>query len=118
MRYSPSFEKQIKVMNIERVLPPWAKVVKTINGLPIYNMNVFENIMAYNQHNLDGYALDYFGTRITYGELPDRVNEYVCGFRSIGITQKDVVTMCLPVSIENVLSLCWHWTAWERSATT
>ena len=88
-----------------RELPSWAKVAKEINGTKIYNMNVFENIMSWNQHTLDVDAFDYFGTRITYKELPDVVNEYICGFRSIGITQEDIVTLCLPVSIENMVSL-------------
>ena len=47
--------------------------------------------MSWNQENLDIPAFDYYGTTITYRELPDRVNEYVCGLRAIGITEKDVV---------------------------
>ncbi len=97
--------KNIKTCDIKRHLPEWAKVVKTVNQTPIYNMNIFENIMSWNQENLDMPAFDYYGTTVTYGELPERVNEYVCGFRALGITDKDVVTLCLPVSIENMLAL-------------
>lgn len=97
--------KNIKTCDIKRHLPEWAKVVKTVNETPIYNMNVFENIMSWNQENLETPAFDYYGKIITYGELPDRVNEYVCGFSALGITEKDVVTLCLPVSIENMLTL-------------
>ena len=95
----------IKTCDIKRHLPEWAKVVKTVNHTPIYNMNIFENIMSWNQENLDALAFDYYGTTITYRELPDKVNEYVCGFRALGITEKDIVTLCLPVSIENMLTL-------------
>lgn len=95
----------IKACDIKRHLPEWATVVKTVNQTPIYNMNIFENIMSWNQENLDAPAFHYYGTTITYRELPDRVNEYVCGFRSLGITEKDIVTLCLPVSIENMLTL-------------
>ncbi len=55
--------------------------------------------MSWNQENLDTAAFDYYGTVITYGELPDKVNEYVCGLRALGVTAKSVVTLCLPVSI-------------------
>lgn len=96
---------RIKTCDIKRHLPEWAKVVKTVNGIDIYNLNVFENIMSWNQENLDVPALDYYGTTITYGELPEKVNEYICGLRSLGITGQDVVTLCLPVSIENMLML-------------
>ena len=88
-----------------RHLPDWAKVVKVINGIPIYNMNIFDNIMSWNQENLDVPAFDYYGNIITYRELPEIVNEYVCGLRSIDITNDDVVTLCLPVSIENMVML-------------
>ena len=103
----PSIDKQskIKTCDIKRKLPEWAKVVKTINGTDIYNMNIFENIMSWNKYHKDVPAFDYYGYQITYGELPERVNEYVCGFRTIGITSEDVVTLCLPVSIENMLTL-------------
>lgn len=97
--------KPVKTCDIERRLPPWASVVKRINSVPIYNMNIFENIMSWNQENLDTPAFDYYGTTITYGELPDKVNEYACGLRALGITEKSVVTLCLPVSIENMLLL-------------
>lgn len=97
--------QQIKTCDMKRHLPSWAKIVKRKNGVPIYNLNIFENIMSWNQENLDIAALDYYGYRITYGELPDKVNEYVCGFKSVGISSSSVVTLCLPVSIENMLSL-------------
>lgn len=102
-----SIKKPIKVKtcDIKRHLPKWAKIVKTVNQTPIYNMNILENIMSWNQENLETAALDYYGYRITYGELPDKVNEYLCGFKSLGITKSSIVTLCLPVSIENMLSL-------------
>ena len=103
----PSIDKPlpIRTCDIRRHLPEWAKVVKTVNHVDLYNLNVFENIMSWNQENLDTAAFDYYGTVITYGELPDKVNEYVCGLRALGVTAKSVVTLCLPVSIENMLLL-------------
>lgn len=97
--------QKLKTVDIQRELPDWTKVVKTVNETKIYDMNIFENIMSWNQHNLDTAAFDYFGNTITYRQLPDMVNEYVCGFNSIGINEKDIVTLCLPVSVENMLSL-------------
>ena len=34
--------KNIKTCDIKRYLPEWAKIVKTVNQTPIYNMNIFE----------------------------------------------------------------------------
>jgi len=88
-----------------RELPSDAKVVETINGINLYNMNTFQNIMSWNQHNLDVPAFDYFGNTITYGQLPKCVEEYAKGFSSLGIKKDSVVTMSLPVTNEYYLSL-------------
>lgn len=97
--------EHLKTCNIKRNLPSWAKVVKNINGLPIYNMNIFDNIMSWNQEHKDIPAFDYYGYQITYGELPKKIEEYVSGLRAMGITNTDVVTLCMPVSIENMMFL-------------
>lgn len=95
----------VRTCDIQRCLPGWAKIVKTVNGVSIYNFNIFENIMSWNKNNLDTPALDYYGTVITYRDLPDKVNDYVCGLRAVGVKEKSVVTLCMPVSIENMLFL-------------
>lgn len=95
----------IKTCNIERRLPEWAKIVRIVNELPIYNINILENILSWNYAHSDVPAFDYYGYQITYGELSDAVNEYICGFRTLGIACSNVITMCLPVCIENMLSL-------------
>ncbi len=59
----------INTSTIKRKFPEWAKIDRVINGVSIYNMNIFDNVMTFNQDNLDGEAFDYFGTVITYREL-------------------------------------------------
>lgn len=61
--------------------------------------------MSWNQHNLNTTALEYFGNKITYGQLPKVVAEYAKGFDSLGIKKDSVVTMSMPVSNEYILSL-------------
>ena len=94
-----------KTCDLKRELPGWVRVAKVINSIPIYNISVFQNIIFWNQHNIDVPAIDYYGNIITYGQLPNKVNEYVCGFKQLGIKEKDVVTISLPPTIENMLSL-------------
>lgn len=95
----------LKTCDIKRILPAYAEVVKIVNGLPIYNINILDNIMSWNQNNLDTPAFDYYGKLITYRELPLKVNEYICAFKSLGISEGSVVTLCMPVSVENMLAL-------------
>ncbi len=99
------YEDHFNTCNIKRKFPEWAKVDREINGLPIYNMNIFDNIMTFNQDNLDGDAFHYFGTRITYGEMPALRDAYARGLKMAGVKDGDVVTICLPVSIENTMLL-------------
>ena len=96
---------QTNTCNIVRKFPEWAKVDRVSNGGKIYNMNIFDNIMTFNQDNLDGDAIDYFGTKITYGELPALREAYAKGLKLAGVKEGDVVTLCLPVSIENLMLL-------------
>ena len=95
----------INTSKIQRKFPEWAKVDRVINGLEIYNMNIFDNIMTFNQDNLDGEAIHYYGTSITYGELPGLRDAYARGLAMAGVKEGDVVTLCMPVSIENTMLL-------------
>jgi len=98
-------DNKIPSYKMVRELPSGAKVVKVVNGIPIYNMNVFQNIMSWNRQNPSTPALDYFGSQITYGQLPNHVDIYAKGFEKLGIKKDSIVTLSLPVSNEYILSL-------------
>lgn len=98
-------KEKIPTYKLIRQLPEWAKIVTIENDIPIYNMSILDNIMSWNMNNLDVPAIDYCGNIITYGQLPEKVRNYVNGFRLLGITDEDIVTLCMPVSVENMLSL-------------
>lgn len=97
--------KKIPTHELERKLPSWAKIVKTVNTINLYNMNVLDNILSWTRTIMDVPAIDYYGNVITYGQLPEKVREYVNGLKAIGVDSNDVVTMCMPVSTENILAL-------------
>lgn len=97
--------EKIPTYKMIRELPDNVRVVEQINGIDLYNMNTFQNIMSWNQHNLEVPAFEYFGNQITYGQLPKCVNEYAKGFDSLGIKKDSIITMSLPVSNEYYLSL-------------
>jgi len=97
--------EKIPTHELKRELPSWAKVVKTINNIDIYNMSVLDNIISWTKNIPNVPAIDYYGNVITFGELPERIREYVNGLKSVGISNDDVITLCMPVSTENNLSL-------------
>lgn len=69
----------------KRTLPKWAKVVRRINSIDIYNMSVLDNIISWTRDIPNVPAIDYYGTVITFGELPEIVRQYANGLKSIGI---------------------------------
>ncbi len=86
---------------VKRINPSWSNEI-VINNLKIYNMCVLDNIMSYN-NNTEIDALDYFGFKIKYNELPNYFENYMKVFLELGITLNDIITICLPNTIENIL---------------
>ncbi len=101
-------EKQIgrfPTHKLKRKLPDWARVVKRINDIEIYNMSIFDNILSWTYSIPNVAAIDYYGRVITFGELPEIVRCYVNGLKSVGVCEGDVVTLCMPVTVENNILL-------------
>ncbi len=98
-------DRRIPTHELTRKLPKWARVDRSINDIDIYNMSILENIISWTCGIPDVAAIDYYGTIITFGELPEVVRWYVNGLKSVGVSAGDVVTLCLPVSVENNILL-------------
>lgn len=98
-------ENKIPTYEMKRVLPEDVHVVKNINGIDIYNLTIFKNIMSWNQYNLQIPAIEYCGNQITYGELPQNVELYAAGLDSLGVKKDSKITLSLPVSVENLFTL-------------
>lgn len=94
-------DRQIPTHKLVRKLPEWARVVRTVNDIEIYNMDVLDNILSWTYYIQDVPAIDYYGYKIMFGELSEIVRWYVNGLKTIGVKDRDVVTLCMPVSVEN-----------------
>ena len=73
---------------------PWLKYYseKTINdSLPEYTL--FEYLWENNKNHLDHAAFNYFGNKISYGELFWLIERAANGFSSIGVREGDIVTV-------------------------
>ena len=91
------------IVSKERLIPPWSNSTTLSNNLKIYNMCALDNIMSYNIGFLKLDALDYFGFKIKYEELPIYVESYMKGLLEIGIHENDIITVCLPNTVEVIL---------------
>lgn len=54
-------------------------------------------------NDTDFIALNYFGTRMSFGEMFDKIDTAAKAFRAMGVKEKDVVTICLPNTPEALI---------------
>ena len=99
---SMTLENLDKNILFKRIIPSWSNVFKINNDLNVYNMCVLDNIMSYN-NDIKIDALDYYGFKIKYNELPKYVEYYMKGILELGISKNEIITICLPNTVENIL---------------
>lgn len=64
---------------------------------------IYEYLISKNSNNLDKYAIEYFGNKLTYRELINKIDECADAFVSCGVKKGDVVTICMPTTPEMVM---------------
>ena len=76
------------------------------NGIKVNQLTIFEEIIIRNINNLDTIALEIVGdgTKLTYKEFFKEVEKYMNSYKNLGLKEHDVVSLCLPVSIEFICS--------------
>lgn len=80
---------------------PWLKYFKPEDrGFEIPNINVYEYLVDFNKDNLSQIALEYFGTKVSYGKLISNIDRCAEAFEKLGIKQGDVVSFCTPSTPE------------------
>lgn len=73
-------------------------------GVKVHALTIFEDIVLRNFDNLDTVALEVNGTQLTYKDFFVEVEKYMSSFLNMGLKENDVVSLCLPVSIEFICS--------------
>ena len=66
--------------------------------------NIYEYLEDSTKNYRDLYALNYFGNRMTFKELIEKVEYASRALRSLGVKEKDVVTICMPNTPEAVIA--------------
>lgn len=85
---------------------PWLKYYSEeslTKDLP--KQTLYEHILERNQKNLETYALNYFGKRITYKELFKKIDDVSKSFLKMGIKKGDVVSFCMPTTPETIYAI-------------
>jgi len=72
------------------------------NTIKFTNKTIYEYFISRSKNILDLYALNYFGTRITYKEFRRRIDIVARSLRFMDVKKGDVVTICMPNTPEAV----------------
>lgn len=71
----------------------------------IPDISILELIEQRNKNKLSNIAIEYYGTKYTYGQMFKKINELALKYKKIGIKQDDVVVICMPTTPEAIFSL-------------
>ncbi len=83
---------------------PWLKnYSEEVISEDLPQKTIYEYLILKNAENLDKYAIEFFGNKLTYRELIEKINECADSFVSYGIQKGDVVTICMPTTPEMVI---------------
>lgn len=67
------------------------------------NKNIYDFLVECVGEDTDLIALNYFGSRMTFSEMFEKIDLAAKSFRSIGVKEKDVVTICVPNTPEALI---------------
>ena len=82
---------------------PWLKYYdEAAISIDIPNLSAYDYLLIQNKDNMDYYALNFYGKRITYKELFKKINDVAKSFTTLGIKKGDIVTLCMPTLPETV----------------
>lgn len=84
---------------------PWSKYYsKKAMDLNVPDISLYECFHESMKQYPKNYALNYYGSRMSYEELDKRIGECANAFLNYGIRKNDVVTICMPNTPEGVIA--------------
>lgn len=82
---------------------PWLKYYdENVINQELPRMSAFDYMKKCNKGRLDSYAINFYGNRITYKKLFDKIKDAEKSFRTLGIKKGDYVTFCTPTLPETI----------------
>ena len=85
---------------------PWLKYYPPgCDKLPMPRRTLFEMLCADNLAHPRDFALNYYGRRITFGQLFDRIDTAARAYAALGVKKGDVVVVCMVNTPEMVYTL-------------
>ena len=79
---------------------PWLKYYKNTENSVLDKMKKMDYIRS-KKIDSNFIALEYFGKKVTYGELDKTIVEYAKKLETLGVKENDSVAICMPNTIES-----------------
>ena len=84
---------------------PWASYyLEEQRDIKYTDKNIYEYLVECVGQDTDLFALNYFGARMTFSEMFEKIDIAAKAFRSIGVKEGDIVTICVPNTPEALIS--------------
>ncbi len=90
-------EEERKVTGYPSIDKPWLKYYTTIyepNDIPSPDCSMVEFLYQCNKDRLDNTALNYYGTRISFRKMFERIDRVAAALQACGVCKGDIVTLC------------------------
>lgn len=85
---------------------PWLKYYSDqANNVKIPDVNIYEYMKLHNKENVKQVAINYFGNKITFQQLIDKIECVSRSFLEYGVKSGDIVTLSMANIPENVICL-------------
>lgn len=91
-----------KFFDEEKVSSPYEYYDEKTKSLKFSNASIYEYLRESIKDETDLYAINYFDTRITYGELFRNINLIAKSLKYLGVKKGDIVTICMPNTPEAI----------------
>lgn len=76
---------------------PWlAYYSKKDQSIKFTEESIYQYLKSSVGDDLDFYAINYFGTRITYDDMFKKIDLIAKSLKSLGVNKGDIVTICMP----------------------
>lgn len=97
MKIFKGFRKKIKA--------PWSKYYnKEDMKLDIPNCSIYDYYISHTKDISDEFCIDYYGKKIKHSDLNRMIDTFARGLSNLKIGKGDVVTVCLPNTLEGVVA--------------
>lgn len=84
---------------------PWHKYYKKEDrDIKVPDKSIYEYLLDQSQFNLKNPAINYFNSKISFMDLMHKIDLCARAFKSQGVREGDVVTICMPNTPEAVIS--------------